>query len=72
MMAGDKSSVKIETFMDAEKHLRYGCIGKDDYQVQMQEVVEPYLRKHITSGRVSACPCGRFSAVCGRFPQIII
>ena len=29
MMAGDKSSVKMEAFMDAEKHLKHGCIGED-------------------------------------------
>lgn len=52
-MAGDKSSVKMENFMDAEKHLKHGCIGEEDYQVQMQEVVEPYLRKHVTSGMLN-------------------
>ena len=52
-MAGDKSSVKMENFMDAEKHLKHGCIGEEDYQVQMQEVVEPYLRKQVASGMLN-------------------
>lgn len=53
MMTEDNSSVKKEVFLDTGKHLRYGCIEEDDYQAKMQEVVEPYLSKHITTGMLN-------------------
>lgn len=52
-MAGDNSSVKMDSFLDTKKHLGHGCIEENDYQAQMQEVVEPYLKKQVTNGMLN-------------------
>lgn len=50
MMAKDNFFVGRECFLDMGKHVRNGCILEEDYERQMQEVVEPYLKKRRTDG----------------------